>query len=101
MAGDAVLHDAGTRRVGSRLDHWMIQWMATYGVRLIQTALAIIFIWFGWLRVVGRSPVAELVARTVPWIAPDRLLMGLGVWEMVVGLGLLFGVALRLTLLLF
>ena len=53
------------------------------------------------LKVIGRSPVTDLVARTVFWISPEFFVPFLGIWEIVVGLGLLFGMALRLILLLF
>jgi uncharacterized membrane protein YphA (DoxX/SURF4 family) len=38
---------------------------------------------------------------TVYWVPPDSFVPFLGVWEVVVGVGLLIGVALRLVLLLF
>ncbi len=44
---------------------------------------------------------ADLVAQTVYWFPSDVFVPVLGIWEMAVGLGLLFAFALRLTLLLF
>ena len=90
-----------SREVWSRLDAGMIHLMSSYGVRIIRVALAIVFIWFGLLKVIGRSPVVDLVARTVYWVSPESFVPFLGIWEMLVGLGLLFAVALRLTLFLF
>ena len=84
-----------------RLDEWMVQCMRTYGIQLIRISLAIVFIWFGLLKVIGRSPVAALVAQTVYWVSPNWFVPFLGVWEAVVGLGLLCGRFLRLTLFLF
>lgn len=84
-----------------RLDRWMIAFMRTYGVRLLRWSLGVVFIWFGALKIIGRSPVADVVAETVYWVDPSWFVPFLGVWEMVVGVGLLFRVALRLTLLLF
>ena len=83
------------------MDAAFIRFMASRGTQLLRVALAIVFIWFGLLKVLGRSPVGELVARTVYWVSPEFFVPFLGVWEMLVGLGLLFAVALRLTLLLF
>lgn len=83
------------------LDRWMIAFMRTYGVRLLRWSLGVVFIWFGALKIIGRSPVADVVAETVYWVDPSWFVPFLGVWEMVVGVGLLFRVALRLTLLLF
>ena len=89
------------QEVWNRLDAGMIHLMASYGVRIIRVTLAIVFIWFGLLKVVGRSPVVDLVSRTVYWVSPESFVPFLGVWEMLVGIGLLFAVALRLTLFLF
>lgn len=75
--------------------------MAAYGIRLLRIALAVTFIWFGALKLIGQSPVADLVASTVYWIPARLFVPFLGAWEIVVGLGLLFGVALRAILLLF
>ena len=84
-----------------RLDRLMIDFMTANGTRLLRVALAITFIWFGALKVVGRSPVADLVAQTVYWLPPAFFVPFLGWWEVVVGVGLLLRVALRLVLLLF
>lgn len=84
-----------------RLDNFVVQFMTTYSTRLLRLALAITFIWFGALKIVGLSPVADLVAETVYWLPPRFFVPFLGIWEVVVGLGLLFAVALRLTLFLF
>lgn len=84
-----------------RLDRLMIDFMTANGTRLLRVALGITFIWFGALKVVGRSPVADLVAQTVYWLPPAFFVPFLGWWEVVVGVGLLLGVALRLVLLLF
>jgi len=92
---------ASLARYRDRLDRWMVQWMERHGVRALRLSLAVVFIWFGALKVIGQSPVAELVARTVYWVSPDVFVPFLGVWETVVGLGLLLGVALRVTLFLF
>ena len=79
----------------------MVRFMSAHGVRLLRLSLAITFIWFGMLKIVGVSPVRDLVAHTVYWVSPEFFVPFLGVWEVAVGLGLLFAVAMRLTLLLF
>lgn len=84
-----------------RLDQGMVTFMAKRGVGMLRAALALVFIWFGALKVAGVSPVADLVAGTVYWIRPEVFIPLLGLWEVAVGLGLLSGVALRLVLLLF
>lgn len=84
-----------------RLDRTMIAFMTANGTRILRTALAVTFIWFGALKIVGRSPVADLVTQTVYWLPPAFFVRFLGWWEVVVGVGLLLGTALRLVLLLF
>ncbi len=79
----------------------MVRFMRAQGIRLLRLSLAVVFIWFGWLKVVGSSPVANLVAQTVYWVRPELFVPFLGVWEIIVGVGLLFQRALRLILLLF
>lgn len=89
------------RATYDRLDHTLIHWMRTYGITLLRLALAVTFIWFGALKVLNVSPVADLVAQTVYWVPAAFFVPFLGVWEIAVGLGLLFRLALRLTLLFF
>lgn len=88
------------RRTYDRLDARVVRFMATGGIPLLRNALAIVFVWFGLLKVIGSSPVADLVAETVYWIPPEFFVPLLGVWETAIGIGLFLGVALRLTLLL-
>ena len=92
---------AGGRRLWERLDGAVAGFMERHGITLLRLAVALVFIWFGALKVVDRSPVADLVAETVYWVPANFFVRFLGVWEMVVGLGLLLRVALRATLLLF
>jgi uncharacterized membrane protein YkgB len=89
------------RRYWTRLDRTLITFMRAQGVRLLRVALGIVFVWFGALKVAGVSPVGELVAQTAYWVRPQIFVPLLGMWEVVVGLGLLFAVALRLILFLF
>lgn len=81
-----------------RADNFFIGMMARHGVTILRVALAIVFLWFGALKVFGVSPVVALVAATVYWANPDWFVPLLGVWEMAIGLGLLFRFALRVTL---
>ncbi|MBI3319815.1 MAG: hypothetical protein HYZ89_04435 [Candidatus Omnitrophica bacterium] len=83
-----------------RLDQWLVQGMSRYGIEFLRIALATVFIWFGLLKLAGRSPVAELVTSTVYWVPARHVVPLLGIWETVVGVGLLCRVALRVTLLL-
>jgi len=83
------------------VDRAMVRFMHTYGTELLRISVAVVFIWFGLLKLAGRSPVYDLVARTVYWVSPEAFVPLLGVWEVAIGMGLLFRFALRVTLFLF
>jgi len=91
----------GGSSLAARIDEALISLMRLHGARILRLALGVVFVWFGALKIMGRSPVADLVAATVYWVSPTWFVPLLGWWEVVVGLGLLAGIALRLTLLLF
>lgn len=81
-----------------RLDETAIALTSRYGALLLRLSLGLTFVWFGALKVVESSPVGDLVANTVYWFRPEVFVPFLGYWEIVVGLGLLTGKALRTTL---
>ena len=84
-----------------RLDEQMLLFMSNNGIRILRISLALVFIWFGLLKVVGLSPVVALVANTVYWLPAEVFVPFLGFWEVIVGFGLLLRWNLRLTLFLF
>lgn len=87
-------------------DKKVTTWMAHHGVVLLRIALGIIFFWFGILKFFPQtSPAEELAGRTISTLSfglvtPNISLPVLALWETVIGLGLVFGVFLRATLLL-
>ena len=89
------------RRPLDRVDAGVAGLMEVYGITILRVAVAIVFIWFGALKVAGQSPVEDLVTDTVYWVDADFFVTFLGIWEIAIGIGLLLGVALRLVLLLF
>lgn len=83
-----------------RLDRRATELMRRHGPTATRVSLGLVFVWFGALKLTGHTPVAHLVAATVPW-APEALLVpALGVYELVVGALLLAGRLLRTALLL-
>ena len=91
----------GLRGRVEAVDRALTGFFSAYGITLLRLALGVVFIWFGALKVAGRSPVEDLVTDTLEFLPRDVALYGLGAWEIVIGLGLIIPVALRLTLLLF
>jgi uncharacterized membrane protein YkgB len=78
--------------------------MASHGVMLTRLALGVVFLWFGVIKFVpGWSPAEDLAGRTIERVSFGQIgrstaLPLLAAWETAVGLGLLTGRFLRLTL---
>jgi uncharacterized membrane protein YkgB len=64
-------------------------------VTLLRGSLGLVFVWFGALKVADVTPVADLVARTVPWLDRELLLVSLGSAEIALGAALWLGRRLR------
>jgi uncharacterized membrane protein YkgB len=88
------------------IDKLITAWMSKYGLLLLRLSVGIIFFWFGILKFFpGHSPAQDLAIRTI-----DLLTFGLipgsisiyllASWEVLIGIGLLTGVYMRVTLLL-
>lgn len=75
--------------------------LGSVGFIALRMSIGLIFVWFGLLKVLDVSPVADLVARTVYWFDPDIVVPALGVFEVAVGVLLLLNRWLRLALALF
>ena len=71
------------------LDSRIAGWMYRYGHVFLRISLAVIFVWFGILKVFGLSPAQALVERTVVWFPPETFVPLLGWWEVAIGVGLL------------
>jgi putative oxidoreductase len=101
--------DPGRRGQGARaladraeeLDRRFVGFLDRWGIPMLRVSLGLVFVWFGALKVARVSPVADLVARTVYWVDPSWFVPVLGVVEVVIGVGLLAGRALRTVLALF
>ena len=81
-------------------------WMARVGVVLLRISLGIVFFWFGVLKFIpGLSPAQDLATRTMDLltfglIPAQAAILLLAAWECAIGLGLIFGLFMRATLLL-
>jgi uncharacterized membrane protein YkgB len=83
----------------ARVDEVVIPFLRRWGIPTLRISLAVVFIWFGALKVFGVSPVVDLVASIVYWVDPDWFVPALGVVEVLVGVGLAARFGLRLVLL--
>ena len=62
------------------------------GVPALRIGLGLVYIWFGVLKLLGTSPVADLVASMLPFLPADLALTLLGLFEVTAGGLLLLGV---------
>jgi uncharacterized membrane protein YphA (DoxX/SURF4 family) len=89
-----------------RIDRPITRWMAKNGVLLLRISVGIVFVWFGVLKFVpGLSAADSLATRTIDiltfgMVPPAISRVVLAAWEVAIGLGLLSGKLLRVTLLL-
>lgn len=87
-----------------RLDRAITQWMARYGVLLLRISVGIVFFWFGILKFFpDLSPAQDLAGRTIEVLSfgivpPAISLPVLAGWEVLIGLGLMSGKFMRVTL---
>lgn len=80
----------------NKIDKKISLWLLNHGPKFLRYSLAIIFIWFGALKIFNVSPAAELVKATVTIIKPEIFLPILGLWEITIGICFLFRKFLRI-----
>lgn len=95
-AATATLPRAGARELHDRA----LASLRRHGVKALRVALGLVFLWFGVLKLVDSSPVMELLKHTYSFLPLKPFAAALGVWEVLVGAGLLSGRALRWALVL-
>jgi hypothetical protein len=90
------------RQRADRIDAALVGFMSANGIHLLRSAVALIYCWFGLLKLLNASPAGELVFRTLSWLAPPTALLLVGGWEMLIGIGLMISrpLILRIVLLL-
>jgi uncharacterized membrane protein YphA (DoxX/SURF4 family) len=84
---------------GAALVDRAIETNRRYAPTALRLALAVVFVWFGALKVAGVSPVHDLIASTLPFLDPNVAVPALGGVEVAIGLALALGRLPRLTLL--
>ncbi len=100
------MHMTFRGRTFHRIDIAVTHWMARNGILLLRISLGFIFIWFGALKFIpGMSPAEDLAIRTIDMLSfglfqEQTIIIGLAVWELAIGIGLMFKLFLRETLLL-
>lgn len=87
-----------------RIDRRITGFLVDYSIPFLRISLGINFFWFGVLKFFpGLSPATELATKTIETltfglIQPDVSITLLAIWETLIGLGLISGRFLRVTL---
>lgn len=79
-------------------DGLVVRALQRWSLPALRLALGLVFLWFGCLKVFGVSPITPLLRETYSFMAVPVFTVLLGVWEMMIGIGLVFKLALRQTL---
>jgi uncharacterized membrane protein YphA (DoxX/SURF4 family) len=88
------------------VDRGVTHWMARHGITLLRWSIGLIFIWFGALKLVpGMSPADQIATETTMTLtfgvlSEDVARFALACLELAIGIGLVTGRFLRVTLLL-
>lgn len=89
-----------------KADVKITRWMAKHSLSLLRVSIGIIFFWFGVLKFFDRlSPAQDLAIKTIDIVTfglltPSIIILGLAIWETAIGIGLIFSLFMRETLLL-
>ena len=83
-----------------KFDHIVLSFMSQYAIPMARLAFGVIFIWFGGLKVLNLSPAYDLVAATVYWLTPEVIVPLVGLWEVAIGIALLYPPLTRIGLIL-
>ena len=88
-----------SRLPGAAVVDRVVEFNARYAATALRLALAVVFVWFGALKLAGVSPVENLLAETLPFIDPSISVPVLGGIEVAIGLALAIGRLPRIVLL--
>ena len=79
-------------------DLLLINYLNKISLPVLRVSLGVVFIWFGALKPFDDSPANEVITKTIYWFDPDLFIPILGIWEMLIGLCLLYAPLIRLGL---
>ncbi len=71
-------------------DNAAVKWMSTYGHFIERIGLAIIFFWFGLLKVFGHTSATSIIGKTIYLTSPEVMVPILGLWEALIGVCFFF-----------
>jgi hypothetical protein len=62
--------------------------MERWSIPSLRAALALVYVWFGYLKLIGRSPISGLIEDAYPMMPYPAFHYVLGAWEVAIGAGL-------------
>ncbi len=75
--------------------------MQKWAIPMLRWAVGLTYLWFGVLKLVGESPVSDLVGKMSFGLPRGWFVKLMGVWETALGVAMLLRLALRFTLILY
>ena len=75
-----------------RTEEYVLDVLARIAIPTLRLSLAFVYIAFGLLKIIGLSPVSELVASMIPFLPAEQAVIAMGVFEVVAGALLALGV---------
>ncbi|MCC5935848.1 MAG: hypothetical protein JJU34_01075 [Lunatimonas sp.] len=89
-----------------KIDKSIVQWKKAHGIKLLRLSIGFVFLWFGVLKFFPNvSPAEGLVLDTIHRMTfglftDSQITLGLALWEVLIGVGLISGKLMRMVLLL-
>ena len=78
-------------------DPRIVRTMEHLGHKLERSLIALVFVWFGSLKVFGQESATSIIAKTIYWFDPKIVVPVLGYWEILIGLTLAWTITRRLA----
>lgn len=86
--------------IGAEVERMFLTFVEEHSLTMLRYSMVVVYIWFGLLTATGTSATAGLIADIFPFIPRTVFLVGLGGWEIAIGLALLSRRTLRLAVVL-
>jgi uncharacterized membrane protein YkgB len=82
------------------IERLFLSLVRSHSLQFLRYSLVIVFVWFGLLTAAGISETADLVAAVFGFAPSGLFVIGLGAWEVTIGLALLWRRTLRIAVVL-
>ena len=80
------------------VDHQLTSFVNKHGLNILRLSLAVVFVWFGLLKVLNASPVTSLAENIIPGDSTEIFLFVLGIIEIGIGVALILKTLFRVAI---